>query len=843
MASLGVAGIRRHPTRFVATALAIVVATAFLSAVLTLRDSAGSALRASAEVGLDGVDAAVLPAPGAADVLAYLEAPTLPDAVVARVVAVPGVAAADGTVEGPVALLGPDGTRRRDGMVGSKALDPASLGPYVAARGRLPSASGEVAVDEDTAGDERIAVGDDVVLGTSAGPQPARVVGVVRWADRPSSGGAGDVVVSSVDARAWLVADRPGVTAVLVAADEGVTDANLVADLTAALGDDVEVLTGDEHRQRTAGAAAGLVDVLGTGLQVFAYVALVVGAFIIANTFSITVAQRTRELGLLRAVGATPAQVRRAVRTEALVVGVVASVAGWLLGVVLFAAAAAALPALRSLAGGPTGVVVRPSSVVQVVLSGTVVALLAALVPAWRASRVRPVEALQAAAVDRSAGVVMRNVVGSLAMAAGVAGLVASSASLVPGVVALLAPMALVLGLVLAGPALATVVTGGLVRLVPSRRHPVAGLAVANAHRNPRRTATTANALLLGVFLVVFVTSAGGAVRDYVVAQLTATATADLTVRATTAALPPGLVAEVAGLSAVARTAEVEDGVAQVELAGGPVPVSAGDPDAVAAVRGLTAVTGRVTGLAVDEVVVPDLYAQAAGTTVGDTLTVTFADGTERQVRVAGTTRFSLASLSPFVTDALVLEATGELVPNVLEIQAGPGRIAEARAQLDDLAAGYANVVVEQGSELGDAIEDVFNGIISSVDLLLAVAVVIALFGIVNTLVLSITERRHEIGLLRSVGMTRRQLASSILVESVVVALLGTVLGAAAGLLTGWAVTQPLLDDSLVSTAFSWPLAELAAVLVLGVVLGVVAAAVPALRAARTDLMAALRSE
>lgn len=847
MRALRLAGLRRNPTRFVATALAIVVATAFLAAVLTLRDSVGAALRDSAEVGLDGVDAAVLPDPRTAGVLAYLEAPTLPPEVVEAVAAVPGVAAADGTVTGPVALLADDGIRQRDGMVGAKALDPPTLGPYQPTAGRLPAVAGEVALDEETAEDEGIAVGDRVRLGTSDGPQEAEVVGIVRWADRPSSGGAGDVVVAPPDATAWLAAGRPGVTAVLVQAAEGRTDAEIVTDLQAALGGpdgpDVVVLSGDEHRRREAGAAAELVDVLGTGLQVFAYVALVVGAFIIANTFTITVAQRTRELGLLRAVGATPAQVRRMVRTEALVVGVGASAAGWAVGVVLFAIAASTVPAIRSLAGGPTGVVVVPTSVLQVVVSGTVVALLAAVVPAWRASRVRPVEALSAAAVDRSANVVVRNVLGALAIGAGVLGLLASSASLVPGVVALLAPMALVLGLVLAGPALAGVATGGLARVAPFGGHPVVGLAVANAHRNPRRTSATANALLLGVFLVVFVTSAGGAVRDYVVAQLTATATADLTVRATTAALPPGLRDEVTALPAVAGTAAVEDGVARTTLAGSPTPVSAGDPDEVAAVRGLTAVEGRVTGLARDEAVVPDIYAQAGGVKVGDPMVVTFADGAQREVTVVGTTRFSLASLSPFITDELVREATGELVPNVLEVQAEPGRIGEARAALEAVAAGYANVVVEQGSELGDAIEDAFNGIISSVDVLLGVAVVIALFGIVNTLVLSIAERGHEIGLLRAVGMSRAQLARSIRVEAVVVALLGTLLGAAAGLLTGWAVTQPLLDESLVTAEFSWPVAELAVVLVLGVALGVVAAAVPARRAARTEVMEALRSE
>ena len=843
MRRLSLANLRAEPGRFLATALAVIVATTFLAGVLTLRDSVRAAIEASTETGLEGVDAAVLAVDDS--ILGFIEAPTLDEAILETVRAADGVAAADGAIEGQLAILGDDQTVVEAGMVGARALDPASLGPYRAIGGRLPRAAGEVAVDERTVDDLDLDVGDRLALATTDGAQQAELVGVVRWADQAASGDGGDVVVSPADAVDWLSAGRPGFDAILIEADEGVLPTDLARSVSDALtdaGDGVLIVDGDTYRRIEAGSSAELADLLGTGLQVFAYVALLVGAFIIANTFTITVTQRVREFALLRAMGATGRQIRTAVRTEALVLGFLASLLGWVLGVAAEQVAVRAVPGLSSLAGSDAGLTIRPISVAQVLISGTVVTLIAALVPAVKASRVSPLEAMRVAAVDRSGAQVARAVIGAGLGALALLALAMTVLEVGPSAVALLGPVCLVLGLVVGGPWLARRVGRALGRAVDPGRRPIGSLAVSNVARNPRRTASTASALLVGVFLVVFVTSAGGAVRDWIVAQLTATASADLTVRSLDGVLPPDVVSVVGSVDGVAALVEVEDGVAVADV-GGETPVQAGDIEVLIEVRGLEATSGSLEGLGSTSVVLPDLIAEGVGVAVGDELVLTFPDGQTRTVTVDALVGFSLSSLSPLISADLVEEVSGELVPNVIEIRADDGRISEVRRTLEVELAGYSTVEVSEGSEIGAIIKDIFNAIIQSVNALLGVAVLIAGFGIVNTLVLSVAERTRELGLLRAVGMTRRQVAATIRIEAVVVSALGTLGGMAAGLLCGWALTRPVLADGDLDSGFSWPLQELVVIAAVGLLLGVVASLLPARRASRLQIVEAIAEE
>lgn len=845
---ISLANLRSRPGRFVTTLLAVVLGTGFLAGALVLRDSLGSALEESATAGLQGVDAAVLPGSnggqGRVQAQALRRTQSVPPVELGKVQGVPGVAGAAGVATGAVGVNGRDGSPSRKGLAGSAWIEVPQLNPYRIITGAAPTAAGQIAMSADAASDLDLSLGSQVDLTTTSGPATAVLVGLTAYGSVDAKNGNGDVLVAPADAFAYLNAGQPGYDAIYVASSGQVPTAKLVADVQAAVGAGFEVESGDDLRDEQAGAAGGLASVLGIGLQAFAYVALIVGGFIIYNTFTTVVTQRVREFALLRAVGASTRQVSRAVRVEAFVVGVVASSVGFVLGVVLASVLFRLVPQFRSLVGGGISVRVNPWSATQVLVSGTIITVICALVPAFRAARTRPVAALRAVSVDRTGASRVRAVTGVVLLGAGVAALLLGAAVSQALLVGLGAFVSFV-GVVVGGPVLAagfSRLLGALVR--PLHRQSLV-LAVHNLRRNSSRTATTANALVIGVFMVVFVTAAGGAVRDFASAQLSKISGADITLSAGGQPLPANLIDQVNVVPGVTGTVPVFGNFARSV---GNQSVGAVDFARAQQVIGLKTTSGNLDALA-DDQIASATFPGGGGrggrgadrAQVGDRVTVTFANGTTRQLTVAASYEFSISVPAQLLMNASAARAVQpDLQPTSLGVSVVPGEESQVQRGLERVVAGYSDVDVAPGNVLAQLVRTIFNGLISGVNALLGVAVVIALFGIANTLILSVIERTRELGLLRAVGMTRGQLRGMIRTEAVMVASLGTGVGMLFGLAVAWALTRPLFASG---GSISWPWREMGLILVLGLALGSVASLIPAIRASRLVVMEAIRDE
>jgi putative ABC transport system permease protein len=898
MRTLAVRSIRANPVRFVATVLAVVVSTGFLAGTLVLRDSLGASLEASVRGQLKDVDAVVqasgglivpavdddeptagptgteppamaggpqptvetgpavtaVPGPGDEDTpttrrsgdpgggpdlgqrqLGYDQ--NVPVSALETVRATGGVAEAAGVLTGFVSVLNDDGASVAENIVGSLWIPEPTLNPYRLVEGRAPDRAGEVAMDARTVDAGSLRVGGPVRLATTKGLQDATLVGIVAFGDQPSSG-QGDVVLAEADAFAWLNDDEPEYSYIYVAADAGTAPDDVVAALRAELGPAYEVASGEELRDDAAEGFGGLVTVITGALLGFAFVALFVALFTIYNTFSIIVAQRTREFALLRALGASGAQIRKSVRTEAALLGLGASIVGLVAGIGLFLVLTNVVGQFQDLVGS-VALRVTPLAVIAVLLCGLVLTLVSAFVPAWRASRTKPLEALRDVAVDRSSTSRPRAVIGLALLAVGVAVLVVGGLGANFWLM-LVGPPVLFFGVIVGGPVLAGTYARGIGALTSPLRRTSLRLGVENVARNPRRSSATALALVIGVFLVVLVTAGGGAVRDYATEQVSAFSGPDVTVIAFGNHLPEEYVRQVRAIDGAVGVAEVYPNAALVDAMG--IPASGVDFADVAGLN-LSVVEGDLASLGPDDVIVPEMGPDARLGRVGDPVAVTFANGETRELRIGAIVGFSIP-FALFVSEEVVREADPALAPASLQIAAESGRIQEVTGEVTRLSREYAGLEVLPGNIFAQAIRSLFNFVIAAANILLTVAVIIALFGIVNTLVLSVNERTHEIGLLRAVGMTRRQVGTTIQLEAVAVSVLGALIGTVFGLFVAWCLTRPILNqEGEVATGFSWPVTHLVVILMLSVIVGVLASLVPTRRASRLNIIDAVRTE
>lgn len=887
MRRLAIANLRANPTRFIATLLAVVVGTAFLGGALVLRDSLGAALEANANATLVGVDVAVEPLqetaaagamPGAvttgstpgtvADGAPAGTVPAtppagdpqsqrsgsggfgeqvvrLPASLLPTVEGVAGVGESAPVLTGPIYLLGPDGKPKTETTTGALVITAPQLNPYEVTQGAAPSAAGQIAVDDDTASQEQLSVGQTVDLATSSGPSKATIVGIVAGPAGGLSAGNRVIVVSEADAFAFLSEGERSYDAIYLTTSSGTSPDQLADSVRSTVGDGYSVKTGDQLRADAGDGLGGITTAISAALQGFAYLALFVGLFIIYNTFSIVVAQRVREFALLRAVGASSKQIKRSVRVEATVVGLVASAVGFLVGIALFYGLIKLVPQFSSLLGD-VGVRITIPAVLQVLISGTIITVLSSIVPSWRAGRTKPIEALREVAVDTTGTNRFRAIVGLLGLGAGIA-IMLLGVAISNFWIVVLGPPVLFVGILIGGPVVAAGFTRVIGAIVAPLRSTTVRLGVENTGRNPRRAATTANALVIGVFLVVLVTAAGGAVRDYSVNALNEFGGPAFTILGVGGTMPEGLTDEVSKLPGVAEAAPIYPEVGAMTIPnpgfGFPpeLPVGAIAPDQMD-VLGFTTTAGSIEDLGPDELILPDQIATPSGIAVGDKVPLTFNDGATAKLTVAGLTGPSASFVTALMSSAEIPTLLPTAEPSMIAITVDEGQTAAVSTELDNLTSGYTTVTVIPGNFLAQFVELFFNAVISSINALLMVAVVIALFGIVNTLILSITERRHEIGLLRSVGMTRRQLRSTIRIEAMIVSLLGSLVGIAFGLFVAWCVTRPLFADDP-DSSFSWPVAQMGLVLLLGVVIGIVSALIPAWRAGRIDILDAIKAE
>jgi putative ABC transport system permease protein len=831
-----------HKRRLFSTATAVLLGVAFLSGTLVMGDTMRGGFTdtfTQANAGIDAVSRSSTEV-GEGE---FSERGLLPDDVVDQVRAVDGVAAAAPVIEGIGQIVGaggdPLGGNGPPTFAGNWVTDP-GLNPWRVAEGRAPEADGEVVIDRAAAKDGDLAVGDTITVRTPE-PVEARLVGIVTFGDADGMGGPTYAAFTTAFAQRALLAEPGRVTSVVAAGDGSLGEGQLAARIDDALGDGTETLTAAAlTAEQEDDVEADFVGVVQTTMLMFAAIALVVATFSIYNTFSILVAQRTRESALFRALGASRRQVITSVVVEAVAVGLVASALGLVAGVGLAAG-------LTSLAQSSMGLmemplVVSTSPIVTGMLVGLVVTVVASLAPAVRASRVKPLAALRDVAVDRSASSRWRAVAGvAVAVAGGVLVMTGSSAHSAPQ--AGLGAVATLAGFVLLGPVVARP-AAAVIGLPLARRRAMSGkLARQNAMRNPRRTAGTASALMVGVAVVTLFTVFGASVKQSMSDIVDEQFVGDLVIAQSDfsgAGIPTALAGDIQGLDEVDTA--VGMATAPLEVDGEGVAPLAADLGPLARVLDLQEADGRLADVGAGGLALSVDYAAEHGWGVGDTVPVTFADGATEDLTLAAT--YDETSL---MGDVLVPREVWEPhaaqpVDEIVAIDLADGVTdAQGQAAIQPLADRYGAPEVLDRDEYLDSVAGQVDQMLVIIYVLLILAVLIALMGIANTLSLSVHERARELGLLRAVGQTRRQVRAMVRGESFVVALFGTIGGVALGTFLGTALIRSLADEGF--TAIAIPAGQLAVVLALGAAVGVVAALRPARRAARLDVLQAIASD
>ena len=578
------------------------------------------------------------------------------------------------------------------------------------------------------------------------------------------------------------------------------------------------------------------MDALTLGLLAFALVALVVAAFGIVNTFTILAAQRVRESALLRAIGASRRQVLTAALAEATVVGLVGAALGVALGVVLASGLLAATAAI----GFPLpvdGLVVVSGDVAIALAVGVAVTVAGALPAAWRASRVAPVAALREVAIEDATPSRRRAVAGVAALAVGAVSLVAAGGGSLGA--AAVGAVLLLAGLVLLGPAAVRPTVARLGAPLAARRvH--RDLGVRNAIRNPRRSAATASALLVGVGVVSLFTVFGASAARSVDEAVSRSFAGDLALTPAVdgAGLDPEVVDRVAGLPEVAGAAGVGHGPGV--LAGRQDDLAFADLAALPAVLDLDLTEGDLAAAAGGGLAAATGYAAERGWHVGDTVEVGFPDGTTEPLELVATYEHEAVVGAAVVDHALWAAHVGQTRFDLVAVGLAEGvGYDKGRAAVEAATAGPGAPRVHDRDGFVAAEVSQVSGVLNVVYALLGVAIVIAVCGIANTQSLSVHERTRELGLLRAVGQTRRQLRAMVRYESMLVAAFGAAGGVGLGVFLGWGVVRALDARADIAT-FSLPLLPLAGVLTAGVLVGVVAGIVPARRAGRLAVLDAI---
>lgn len=835
--------------RLVLSGLAVVLGVMFVSGAFVLTDTLGrsfDSVFADAFAGID-VNVAAKPKVAVGEFEGEMNSPPLPAATVDTVRGVPGVATATGVVAADGArLIGANG--KVVTSFGPPQLGQAWLGEsdLVELReGRAPTGADEIVVNAGLAQAGKVKVGDRVGVLTLEPRRDFTIVGVFGYSGgRDSIGGANEIYFTEPVAQQLMLGDTGVYNSISVEAAGGVSATELRDRIAGALGETYEVKTG---QQLSEDSSAGLKEGLAFFNQIllgFAGVALLVGTFLILNTFSIIVAQRTRELALMRALGASGRQVVGSVMVEALVIGLFASILGLAAGIGVGALLAYLF---GQFAGGLTlaGIGVPAIAVISSFTVGILITVIAALLPALRAARIPPIAAMQDVATpDRPltritvAGAIVTALGGGL-LAAGLTG--NAGGNTLPAVfggvllafvgVALLTPMISRPMVSLLGRLFSWSVPGKLGRL--------------NSGRNPRRTAITAAALMIGIALVTGVTVILDSVKSSLSTQADSIIKAELIVSGVQSGprpptFDPAVVDKTAALPGVATAVGVYSDLAMVndELA---YVVAVTDMAGVRDIYSAVPDAGTLGPLAPDQAVISAPTATERGLSVGSTLTVQLSRGDPHT--------YTVTAIVPQdrLPGSIVLpkEAATDFgipQPTLAFVKLTDGTtVSQVQPAVEALVADSPEVSVADRGAFIEQQASQFDIILNMIQILLALAIVIAVLGIVNTLALSMLERTRELGLLRAIGLRRSQLMAMVTVESVVISVFGALLGVAVGVGLGSAVTYALRDEGINQLVMPW--AQMGIFLGLAALVGVVAAALPAVRSARLNVLGAIAHE
>lgn len=847
-------GLFARKLRLALTVLAVVLGTTLIAGTYVFTDSINSAFDTIFTVSNKGTDAAITPHKTIDTTNNGGTPPTVPGPLLDQVRSTPGVASADGSVFDVGTVLGNDGKRINKGggapnFIASIADQP-RFEAFTIKEGRRPRTADEATIDSATADKHDFKIGGKVCAVATEQRKCYTLVGTTTIAGVSSFGGA-TVLQTTLPEAQRMLGKGDGFDEIQASAKPGVTPAQLKADLRQALPRSVDVRTGKEEAAKQSSDIRDNLGFLRTALFAFAGISLFVGAFLIFNTFSITVAQRMREFALLRTLGASRRQILRAVISEGLLIGFAGGVVGFALGI----GTASLLRALFKLVGAdlPTnGIVIEARTAIITILVGTIVSLVASLSPAIRATRVSPVEALREGAVanveHRSrrmtilAGVLL--VAGVALMCVGLFGSLKSDSTAISfmGGGAALSFLAVAL--------LSPRLVRPLANLIGRPIERVAGftgrLARENSIRQPGRTAVTAAALMIGVALVTFASIFAAGAKATIDKAIDDNLKSAFVVQNTDGFSPfsPQVLRTVDRIDGVKSVSAVRFSEAKVRGVGGNQPVSSIDPRTFLDNYKLQMNEGgeaAVRGLGPGSVIVSKKYADDHGAKVGDTLAITTPIGRHIAPRVTGISDDKGGLTANLViTNAVAQSQFGEPKDafGLVGIDSGANADAVKKQISSLLDARYPAAEVLTNKEFKDDIAGQVNQLLSLIYALLALAIIVSLFGIVNTLVLSITERTRELGMLRAIGTSRKQVKRIIRWEAVITSLIGAVLGVIMGVVLAVLFTRPLDDFTL-----SIPVVSLFVLLVLAGVAGIGAAVLPARRAAKLDVLQALAYE
>jgi len=842
-------GLFARKVRLALTALAILLGVAFVSATYVLTDSVKRSFESAFAQTLTGVDLRV---GGESALSSSATAGRIPQSVTDQVAAVPGVRTAQGFVQTSLAqFVDRDGDTIGGGGPPTFGISWIDDGPLQITAGQAPDGADEVAMDAGTAAKRGFEVGDRLRVLLSGAAKEYEVVGLFGFGDITDFGAVTFAAFDLATAQREFEAEG-SLDAVYVQRDTDVSTRELQARIESALGPGYQVQTAVEATLEVGKPVRQFLGFFTDALLGFAAIGVVVGAFIIFNTFTILVAQRTRELGLLRAMGATGGQVVRSVVLEAFVVGAVASVIGLGVGILL---GAGLLDLLRELGldlPQTTTVVVGRTVVVSLIV-GVLVTVVAAAIPAVRAARVPPVAAI-ADVPERAVGAFGRRIaIGVVVLVAGAA-LLAYGLARARDVSAILDQVQVVafgaFGVLVGAVLLLPAVVRPAVRAIgaPLRRlGPPGTLARANAMRNPRRTAITASALVIGLALVGLTATFGASARASVGESTAAGVRADYVVKSDGFA---GFSTEV-----VERLRELPDvsAAASMRFTDGAVDgdvktVGSIDPDLLTDVVDLEVLRGDAGALDETGVLVSEELGRHARVDVGDQLPVQFTRGqvpltvqaVYRQQNFIGLFGQSVPLL--VAPSTISLGAGGTPQDSLVLVQTDGGEtLANQRELQESLAADFPNIDVLTRAEFRDDQQAQVDQFLTVLIAILTLSEIIAILGIINTLALSVFERTRELGLLRVVGMSRRQVRRMVRWESVVIAVLGGIVGLALGMLWGWAFARALEEQGI--TVFRIPWLEVLLFVGGSMLAGVLAAVFPAWRASRLDVLDAIAAE
>ncbi|MER7726512.1 FtsX-like permease family protein [Streptomyces sp. NPDC096323] len=845
-----------HKGRMALSAVAVLLSVAFVCGTLVFTDTMNTTF--DKLFAATAADVTVSPKTAKVDDTPENGKPqSLPASVIAQVEKADGVKKAEGAISSSAVTVVDSDNKNMGSDTGAPTLagnwTSNDLRSMEITSGHAPRGPTEVMVDADTADKHGLKIGDELRTIAVTGDIRARISGIATF--KVTNPGAAIVYLDTATAQQKLLGSPDVFTQISITAEDGVTDTQLKQDVTAALDGSAayKVQTQKEAAEANKDSMGSFLDVMKYAMLGFAGIAFLVGIFLIVNTFSMLVAQRTREIGLMRAIGSSRKQVNRSVLLEAVLLGIVGSILGVAAGVGLAVGLMKLMGAMGMELSTKDLTIAWTTPAIGLAL-GIVVTVLAAYIPARRAGKVSPMAALRDAGTpaDAKSGWI-RAGIGLVLTGAGAAALwattqadKASDGSLFLGLGVVLT----LIGFIVIGPLLAGVVVRALSVVVLRLFGPVGRLAERNALRNPRRTGATGAALMIGLALVACLSVVGSSMVASATDELDKSVGADFIVQSSTGQLivpqaakaletAPGI-EHVTNYKAIAAKLTNPDGSTTDE------DVTAADPTYPQDLRRETVAGDLSAAYGENAMSVGDDYATAHGIKVGDTITVAFKAGEAAKLKVAAITSddttVDQGAMYMNTTTAEKYVPADKMPKNVIMFaKAQDGKEKEAYAALKGSLAEYPQYKVQNQADFKQDLKDQIGQLLNIVYGLLALAIIVAVLGVVNTLALSVVERTREIGLMRAIGLSRRQLRRMIRLESVVIALFGALLGLGLGMGWGTSAQKLLALEGLGVLEIPWP--TIITVFVASAFVGLFAALVPAFRAGRMNVLKAIATD